>query len=135
MVTPPDERDPLAPDPPDETSGWREPPPPPEIPAVLREPAPTLSKPGGQAPRDAGLGGVARAWATALDFVFTILAGIGLGWLVGRWQGHVAPWAIGGLVVGFVAAFVRIVRATRRQELAEQHLRETHRRDSIDPRR
>ena len=61
-----------------------------------------------------------KAWGVALDFVFTIMAGMGLGWLVGRWQGHSPGWVLGGLALGFTIAFIRIIRATMREEREEQ---------------
>jgi F0F1-type ATP synthase assembly protein I len=93
----------------------REPPPPTvdprlEIPEVLRkpvrqpEPLPSPPQSWGQA---------AAAWGIALDFVFTIIAGAGLGWLIDRWLNS-APWGVlVGLALGFGAAFVRIVKRTQ----------------------
>jgi ATP synthase protein I len=55
----------------------------------------------------------------ALDFVFALLAGAGLGWLFDRWR-VTMPWGLlVGLALGFVFAFLRIVRATQAQERAE----------------
>lgn len=95
---------------------WREPPPPPAIPELLTRPA-SLPK---SAPKPESIAtdltGFGKAWGTALDFVFTILAGTGLGWLGGKYIGPPTPWVLGGLTLGFVVAFIRIVRATTRDE-------------------
>jgi ATP synthase protein I len=92
-----------------------------EIPEVLRTP---VHKPaydpvyGDKAsrPNAPDLAGAGRAWATALDFVFTIVAGAGLGYLADRWRHSIPLWTMVGLVAGFVTAFIRIVRTTQRQE-------------------
>lgn len=103
---------------------WHEPPPPPDIPAVLREPAPA-ARPAVESGRSrtGSLSGMGRAWGIAMDFIFTILAGAGLGWVMGRWQGGMTGWVLGGLAVGFAAALVRIIRATQRQERLEKQQR------------
>ncbi|MGD9689556.1 MAG: AtpZ/AtpI family protein [Phycisphaerales bacterium] len=72
---------------------------------------------------DAGMWGMAKAWGTALDFIFTIVAGAALGWGFDRWQGTEPKGMMGGLAVGFVVAFIRIVRSTLRQERLEQQKR------------
>lgn len=97
---------------------WREPPPPPDIPEVLKKPPRPAPAPPEAGP--SSLSGVGRAWGIAMDFIFTILAGAGLGWLIGRWQGHMPGWVLGGLALGFAAALVRIIRATQRQERLER---------------
>jgi F0F1-type ATP synthase assembly protein I len=75
-----------------------------------------------------GVASMGAAWGMAFDFVVTILAGLGLGWLFDRWQGS-SPWGIlAGLGVGFVAAFVRIIRNTQRIERQEAAAREAARR-------
>lgn len=102
-----------------------------EIPEVLRTPVrqshfdPVTGSNGGKKKKGEGVDatGMARAWATAMDFVFTIIAGAGLGLLVDWWQGT-RPWGtLVGLGVGFVGAFIRIVRATQRQEREERERR------------
>jgi ATP synthase protein I len=64
-----------------------------------------------------------RAWATALSFVFTILAGAILGWLFDRWRGTRPTGAMVGLAIGFVLAFYQIVRSTQQQQKADQDRR------------
>lgn len=104
---------------------WHEPPPPPDIPEVLKHPPPGPRLP--EPPGPSSLSGMGQAWGMAMDFIFTILAGAGLGWLIGRWQGHLTGWVLGGLTVGFAAALVRIIRATQRQERRERESREARR--------
>lgn len=99
---------------------WHEPPPPPDIPEVLQRPTEHRPGPASDPRMPTSLSGVGRAWGIALDFVFTILAGAGLGWLIGRWQGGMPGWVLGGLAVGFAAALIRIIRATQRQERLEK---------------
>ncbi len=105
-------------DPVEITPIWREPPPPPEIPAVLREPAhPARST--GKGPGESAKSeilGMGRAWGLALDFVFTVLAGAGLGWVGGRYVGPMPAWVMAGLALGFVIGFTRIIRSTLREE-------------------
>jgi F0F1-type ATP synthase assembly protein I len=60
-----------------------------------------------------------RAWAVAMTFIFTILAGAFLGWLFDGWRGTTPTGALIGLALGFVLAFVQIVRATQKQERLE----------------
>jgi F0F1-type ATP synthase assembly protein I len=99
-----------------------------EIPESLRTP---IRKPdydpvyGDKAsrPKTDDLSNVGRGWAIALDFVFTILAGAGLGWLIDRWRHSLPLWTMVGLGLGFVTAFIRIVRATQREELKERQRR------------
>jgi len=88
------------------------------IPEILREhPRKPTAKTGSDA------AGMAKAWGTALDFVFTILAGAGLGWLFDWWR-QTLPWGLlAGLALGFVVAFWRIVQATQREEAAERERR------------
>ena len=87
------------------------------IPEVLRREPP---RPAPQAPPAmSGVAGMAKAWAIALDFVFTILAGAALGWLFDRWRGSSPVGLLVGLVLGFIVAFWRIIRTTQRQERQE----------------
>ncbi len=100
------------------------------IPEVLRKPpagAPTLEKKDGRKDASQTLQ-MGRAWAMAMDFVFTIIAGAALGWLFDRWRGTAPTGAAVGLGLGFVLAFYRIVRATQKQEAAEKRAREEARR-------
>jgi ATP synthase protein I len=61
-----------------------------------------------------------RAWAIAMDFVFTIVAGLLLGWGFDKWRGT-APWGLlGGLVIGFTAAFMIILKQSAKEERAEK---------------
>jgi ATP synthase protein I len=56
----------------------------------------------------------ARAWATSLDFVFSIVALGGIGWLIDRWRGT-APWfMLTGLILGLVVGFYRFVKEALR---------------------
>jgi len=64
-----------------------------------------------------------KAWGIALDFVATVLVGMLLGWLAGKWLGHSPAFVLGGLAVGLITAFVRIVRATQRAEEREAQAR------------
>ncbi|MCC6678996.1 MAG: AtpZ/AtpI family protein [Phycisphaerales bacterium] len=105
---------------------WHEPPPPPDIPDVLKE-RPGAGRTHDQPSSSSSLSGVGRAWGIAMDFIFTILAGAGLGWVIGRWQGHIPGWVLGGLSIGFAAALVRIIRATQRQERLERAAAEERR--------
>jgi F0F1-type ATP synthase assembly protein I len=69
-----------------------------------------LGKPGSDA------ASMAKAWGVALDFVFSILAGGGLGWAFDAWR-KTLPWGLlVGLGLGFIVAFWRIVQATNRQD-------------------
>lgn len=111
---------------------WREPPKAPEIPEVLRRPVehPSRSpKPEGRSAMSS-LSEAGKAWGMAFDFMGTVLVGILLGWLLGRWLGSMPAFVLGGLALGLVSAFVRIVRATQRAERQEKAEREHARRDS-----
>jgi F0F1-type ATP synthase assembly protein I len=55
-----------------------------------------------------------------MDFVFTIIAGLLLGWGFDRWRGT-EPWGVlAGLAVGFTAAFFVILRQSAAEERAEK---------------
>lgn len=100
-------RDPLTPDPRLQV-----------IPEVLREPPMSRSSLEDPGASDVLLG-AGRAWATAFDFIFTIAAGVLLGWLFDRWRGT-APWGLlAGLTLGFATALMRIIRATLAEEKRE----------------
>lgn len=75
----------------------------------------------------ANLAGAGKAWAIAFEFVITIVAGIGLGWLFDRWKGSAPTGALVGMAAGFVMAFYRIVRATQAQDRAEAKQRQNRR--------
>lgn len=81
---------------------------------------------------EGGLGflGIAKAWGTALDFLFTIFAAALLGWLFDRWKGTAPTGLMVGCGLGFVLAFVRIVRSTLKQERAEQAAKDASRKRS-----
>lgn len=122
MASPPpkDESEQAGPeDAPAENPYWREPPPPPDIPELLQRP---VDHPAASRKPDAvtDLTGFGKAWGTALDFVVTILAGTGLGWLGGKYIGPPSVWVLGGLALGFAVALVRIVRSTLRDDREEQ---------------
>jgi F0F1-type ATP synthase assembly protein I len=101
-----------------------------EIPEILRTPVrqsqfdPVVgSKEGGAKKEAIDTAGMGRAWAMALDFVFTVLAGALVGYLLDRWQGWLPIGTLVGLVLGFVSGFIRIIRATQRQERLEKERR------------
>jgi F0F1-type ATP synthase assembly protein I len=105
-----------------------------DIPEVLRAPVrqPAIDpltggpvKDRDSAPIDAA--GMGRAWGIALDFVFSVLAGALVGWLIDRWRGWLPVGTIVGLGVGFVSGFIRIIRTTQRQEREEKLERERRR--------
>lgn len=89
------------------------------IPEILREgPAGAARAPEGR-PEGSDIAQMARAWAVALDFVFTIIAGGVVGWLFDLWRKSGPIGLLVGLGLGFVLAFVRIIRATQKQERLE----------------
>jgi len=96
------------------------------IPDVLQKPADLRPGPGSasrgesrRADGESGLMSMARAWALAFDFIFTIIGGGLLGWLFDWWRGTEPTGAIIGFAIGFATAFYRIVRHTQKQERAE----------------
>jgi F0F1-type ATP synthase assembly protein I len=96
------------------------PPRPEPMPDVLKKAAPEPEPPA-EGPSE--MIGMAKAWAFALDFIFTILAAAGLGWLFDRWRSTGPAGLLVGLALGFVFAFWRIIRATQNQERAEAERR------------
>jgi F0F1-type ATP synthase assembly protein I len=95
------------------------PPHPGPVPDVLRGPghSPAPAKAPGTM---ASIAGMAAGWGLAFDFIVTIFAGLGLGWLFDRWRGT-APWGIlAGLALGFVASIFRIIRASQRTDRIER---------------
>jgi ATP synthase protein I len=95
---------------------FNDPPHPGPVPEVLR--APAAARPEKAPSTMSSIAGMGAAWGVAFDFIVTILTGLILGWALDHW-GPTTPWGIlGGLAVGFVAAFVRIIRATQREDRA-----------------
>lgn len=98
----------------------------PKIPQLLREPV-GLHVPGRDPPKLGPVGSlmdIGQAWGVALNFVATIIAGLAVGWLV-DWQFKTRPWGVlAGLGIGFVLAFVQIVRNTLKTEARERAERE-----------
>jgi hypothetical protein len=98
----------------------------PKIPQLLREPV-GLHVPGRDAPKVGAVGSLmdaGKAWGAALNFVFTIIAGLLIGWLIDHFL-KTKPWGVlGGLATGFVLAFVQIVRNTLKTEAKEKAERE-----------
>ncbi len=90
-----------------------------QIPAELRESPSHIKVRATTSPPESAVAGMAKAWAVALDFMFTILGMGFLGWLFDRWQGTGSTGSLIGLGVGFVGAFYRIVRHTQKQERLE----------------
>src|SRR5262245_25030546 len=115
---PPEEQDPL-PSPPDPSDPRL------QIPEVLRTPVrkPDLEPVFGDKKERAEaseMSSMGRAWAMAMDFVFSILAGAGVGYLIDYWRNSLPIGTCVGLGLGFVTAFIRIIRATQRQEREEK---------------
>ncbi len=99
-----------------------------EIPEILREKPSTapLEKPKSTT---ASLIEMGKAWGLAFDFVFSIIGGFALGWLFDYWRGT-GPWgAIIGLGIGFVTAFIRIIRNTTKAERREREGKEREARE------
>jgi F0F1-type ATP synthase assembly protein I len=98
------------------------PPPPPPIPEVL------LGSTGSAKPRQPQRGTVysdtTRSWGIAMDFVFTILGALFLGYFIDRWLGSAPRATITGLVLGFSFALWRIIRRTLADERKEKAERE-----------
>jgi ATP synthase protein I len=104
-----------------------------DIPDVLTKPVkkpdydPTHGKKSARPASGDDVRGMGRAWAIAMDFVFTIVAGALLGWGFDWWRGT-KPWGVlGGLMVGFVAAFVVIVRQSAREDRLERERKQRNR--------
>ena len=100
------------------------PPRPEPMPEVLKKGPPSQPEPQAQGPSE--MIGMARAWAFALNFIFTILAAAAIGWLFDRWRSTAPTGLLVGLALGFVFAFWRIIRATQNQERAEAERRRRH---------
>lgn len=71
--------------------------------------------------------GAAKAWSVAMEFVFTILAGLILGYFADKWWSSAPKAALGGLALAFVIALWRIIQRTKADERAEQAARERDR--------
>ena len=97
----------------------------PPLPDVLQR-APQAGRPPGSQP--SAFSDVSKAWSVALDFVFTVLGALLLGYFLDRWQGTNPRWTIVGLVVGFTFALYRIIRRTLADEKQEKAARERARR-------
>lgn len=88
------------------------PPPPPPVPDLLTKP---VERRAAEPPPDpTGLGDTARAWGTAMDFVFTVVAATGLGYAIGKWLGSVLTGLLIGLSLGFALGMLKLIRAVRR---------------------
>jgi F0F1-type ATP synthase assembly protein I len=97
------------------------------IPDVLRDP------PAGKTPRESpstmsSIAEMGRAWGVALEFVISILVGVGLGWLFDRWQSTAPTGALIGLALGFAIAFLRIIRYSLAEQRREQAARDERKR-------
>lgn len=123
--TSPQDDAPELPDRVEDLPGWREPPRAPEIPEELTR---AIHKPkSAEAPRVKGTGNdmsdTARAFGIALDFIATVAVGALIGWGLGKWLGGMPGFVLGGLAIGMIAAFVRVVRATQAAERREADAR------------
>jgi F0F1-type ATP synthase assembly protein I len=108
--------------------GWREPPAPPPIPSELQKQIHRPKVPGdAQHPR-VDMSDTARALGMGINFVATVMVGALAGWGLSFWLGHMAAYVLGGIAVGLVAAFVRVVRATQAAERREAEERRSARR-------
>jgi len=88
-----------------------------EIPEVLRRPVDHPSKHRAPAPSsESGLGDLGKAVAMGLDFLFTAVAGGGLGYFADRWLGSSPTGLLIGLGVGFVAATVRLIQRSNAED-------------------
>lgn len=100
--------------------GWMDPAfaEPPAIPAELLRPVehPILER-DKRGPKPIGaIGEIAPALALGFDFLFTTAAGVFLGWLV-DYGVKSGPWGLMvGLLIGFLAATVRIIRRAQGME-------------------
>ena len=88
------------------------PPPPPPVPDLLTKPVAHRTPEPVQDP--AGVGDTARAWGTAMDFVFTVIAATGLGYAIGKWLGSVLTGLLIGLSLGFALGMTKLFRAVGR---------------------
>jgi ATP synthase protein I len=95
-----------------------------EIPEVLRTPVKKPDFPETRRPTAAaggsGFQDLGKALSIGLDFLFTIGAGGGLGWLLDRWRGWTPYSLMIGLALGFAAATVRIIQRSDREDRARK---------------
>lgn len=96
------------------------------IPEILTKPTPGARKLSADARRESekDFTGIGQAWSVAFEFIFTIVAGGGAGYLFDRWRGSSPVGTLVGLAAGFVLAFVRIVRTTQAQERRDKQRRD-----------
>ncbi len=109
---------------PEDPYPFLQPPPPPPIPDELTRPVDVrtpVSLPQGGS--QSAMSGAGQAWGIAMDFVFTIIAGIAIGYGIDYLANSLPLWTLVGLGTGFVGAFVRIVRRTVREDRLEQQRR------------
>ncbi|MBY0308570.1 MAG: AtpZ/AtpI family protein [Phycisphaerales bacterium] len=95
------------------------------IPDVLREPTGAARPgrsvvPGVSGGSHSAFWGMAKAWGIALDFIFTIIAGAALGYGYDYWKKTAPTGLMIGIAIGFVVAFIRIVRSTLKEQRAEE---------------
>src|SRR4051812_20861788 len=96
---------------------FTDPPNPGPIPEVLRRPVDVPATP--ELPGHAEIASLGAGWGMATEFLVTIIAGLGLGWLFDYWR-HTAPIGIlVGLGLGLVAGLVRIIRQSQASDRAE----------------
>jgi F0F1-type ATP synthase assembly protein I len=97
-----------------------------KIPDVLNQPvAPRVM--GNRKNPDDSMWGMAKAWGIALDFIFTIFAAAALGYGFDYWKKTAPTGVMIGLAIGFVVAFIRIVRSTMKEDRAEDDRRKAAR--------
>ena len=92
---------------------------PPAIPELLTRPVdhPAKARMSGAAPAAKPLfADIGPALTIGLDFLFTTAAGGFLGWLLDYGLKWTPYGVVGGLLVGFVAATVRIIRRSQKLE-------------------
>lgn len=83
----------------------------------------------GRSDRGETYSAAARAWGMGFDFISTILVGVFLGWLLDRWITPSPAGVMGGLGVGFVLAFMRIIKASARESQAQMARYQAHHHD------
>lgn len=58
--------------------------------------------------------GMGKAWAMGFDFTFTVIAGVGLGWLADYLLGSSPVGLLIGLGLGFASGLTRMIRTANR---------------------